>query len=362
MKGKQKLLFWGELPPTAFHGISLSNERILSALSADFDISKVEDNASFCSRLSALFSFFVSLIKLIRLSSRKVDIYYMNAPMSYLGLWKVYLSTLVVKVLSSRVKVISHLHRGDFLEFTKGTRNKRLFVRFSSQLDALLVLSKSASDELVGSNLIDKNKIKILHNTVTVVSKKEVISSTSVNVLNERYFYCLCNYIPTKRIHNLVEIVNQIPLASVNFNGTSSGDDYMERLNKLDDNSICRFDGVISGDDKDIKLQHAKALILPSLNEGMPLVILESLAQGTPVICFDIGYISDYIGEDYPGLVTELSDKALKDKIIWLNGLSNDDYLLLRNLSFNVFWNQFDPEIINSTTSTIFKQIVTYQY
>lgn len=357
MKNKKRLLFWGELPPTFFHGISLSNQRILSALSTDFDIYKVEDNASFGGRLSALFSFFVSLIKLTRLSSRKVDIYYMNAPMSYLGLWKVYLSILVVKVLSSRVKVISHLHRGDFLDFIQSTRKKRLFARFSSQLDTLLVLSKSAAAELGESALIDKNKIKVLHNTVTVLSQKEIIFSASDNVLNERDFYCLCNYIPTKRIHNLVEIVNQIPLANVNFNGTSSGDDYMERLNKLDNNSICRFHGVISGDDKNIKLQHAKALILPSLNEGMPLVILESLAQGTPVICFDIGYIRDYIGEDYPGLVTELTDQALKDKIIWLNGLSNDDYLLLRNLSFNVFWKQFDPEIINSTTSTIFKKL-----
>lgn len=357
MKGSKKLLFWGELPPTVFHGISLSNERILSALSSNFDISKVEDNASFGGRLSALFSFFVSLIKLIRFSSGKVDIYYMNAPMSYLGLCKVYLSILVVKALSSRVKVISHLHRGDFLDFIRSTRNKRLFERFSSQLDVLLVLSKSAAIELSRSSLIKRNKIKVLHNTVTVISNKEVIQSACDKILNERDFYCLCNYIPTKRIHNLVEIVNQIPIAKVNFNGTSFGDDYMERLNQLDANSVCRFDGVISGDDKDIKLQHAKALILPSLNEGMPLVILESLAQGTPVICFDIGYISDYIGEEYPGLVTELSDQALKDKIIWLNGLSNDEYLLLRNISFNLFWKQFDPEIINSTTTDIFQKL-----
>ena len=357
MKDKKALLFWGELPPTVFHGISLSNERILSALSTDFNISKVEDTVSFGGRLSALFSFFVSLIKLIRLSSRKVDIYYMNTPMSYLGLCKVYLSILVVKTLSSRVKVISHLHRGDFLEFTKGTRNKRLFERFSSQLDALLVLSKSASAELAGSSLIDKNKIEVLHNTVTVLSQKEIISSASDNILNERDFYCLCNYIPTKRIHKLVEIVNEIPLANVNFNGTSSSADYMQRLNKLDTNAICHFGGVINGDDKDIKLQQAKALILPSLNEGMPLVILESLAQGTPVICFDIGYISDYIGQDYPGLVTELTDQALKDKIIWLNGLSKDDYSLFRDISFNVFWKKFDPEIINSTTTDIFKKL-----
>ncbi|MEM5507007.1 glycosyltransferase [Shewanella frigidimarina] len=357
MKNRKSLLFWGELPPNVFHGISLSNERILSALSVDFDIHKVEDNAGFRGRLMALCSFLISLLKLIRLSSRKVDIYYLNAPMSYLGLWKVYLSILTVKAFSSRVKVISHLHRGDFLEFIKNKRNKRLFKRFTSQLDTLLVLSKRATLELAESFLIDENKVEVLHNTVAVVAQKENILIAADSAFNERYFYCLCNYIPSKRIHKLVEIVNQINLVNVNFNGTSSGDNYMERINKLDTHSICRFDGVINGVNKETKLRSAKALILPSLNEGMPLVILESLAQGTPVICFDIGYISDYIGKDYPGLVTELTDQALKDKIIWLNKLSNDDYLSLRKRSFKLFWKSFDPEIINSTTSVIFKKV-----
>jgi glycosyltransferase involved in cell wall biosynthesis len=356
MKAK-KILFWGELPSTVVHGISLSNRRILSALSSDFDVFIIEDNSSFGGRLSALLSLCVSLVSFIRLSSRKFDIYYMNAPMSYLGLCKVYLSILVVKVLAPRVKVIAHLHRGDFLNFIQITRNKRLFERFTSHLDLLLVLSKSAATELSESGLIYEDNIEVLHNTVTVRSNKEAIAMASVNLLTERYFYCLCNYLPSKRIHKLVETVNQIPLAYVSFNGRSSGDGYMKQLNALDSNSICVFSGVISGNDKDIKLRQAKALILPSLNEGMPLVILESLAQGTPVICFDIGYIRDYIGEDYPGLVTKLSDKALKDKIVWLNQLSNDDYLSLRKRSVDLFWKQFDPEIINSRTSDIFKKM-----
>ena len=357
MKNSKSLLFWGELPPTVFHGISLSNERILSALSGYFNIYKVEDNASFGGRLRALVSFFISILKLMHLSRRKVDIYYHNAPMSYLGLWKVYLSILAVKVFSSKVKVVSHLHRGDFLEFTKSSRNMRLFKRFSSQLDILLVLSKSAAIELAESSLIDSHKIEILHNTVTVITAKNAILMTNDNAFNKEGVYCLCNYIPTKRIHNLVEIVNEIPLANVIFNGTSSSNGYMQRLKELDVNSICSFGGVINGVEKEVRLQRAKALVLPSLNEGMPLVILESLAQGTPVICFDIGYISDYIGVDYPGLVTELSDEAFKDKIIWLNQLSNDDYTSLRVLSFKVFWDRFNPELINSATSHIFKKL-----
>lgn len=357
MRSRKSVLFWGELPPTVFHGISLSNDRILSALSDTFDIYKVEDNSSFGSRLRSLFCFFVSIMKLARLGSRKVNIYYVNAPMSYLGLCKVYLSILVVKIFSSKVKVVSHLHRGDFLEFIQSTRNKRLFKRFSNKLDVLLVLSNSAAIEVISSSLIDKAKIEVLHNTVSVLATKDITTTTDYNTFNNGVFYCLCNYIPTKRIHNLVEIVNDILLTEMNFNGTASSVDYMECLKAYDKNSICNFDDVINGVDKETKLKLSKALVLPSLNEGMPLVILESLAQGTPVICFDIGYISDYIGEDYPGLVTELTDKALKDKITWLDKLSKEDYQVLRKQSYKLFWDQFSPEIINSQTSLIFNKL-----
>jgi glycosyltransferase involved in cell wall biosynthesis len=356
MHSKKRLLFFGELPPTVYHGISISNERILSALSADFYIYKVEDKSSFGSSLRALFSFFISQLKLMRFSYRNVDVYYLNAPMSYLGLWKVYFSILIVKVSSKNVKVVAHLHRGDFLEFIKNTGNKRLFERFSSQLDKLLVLSKSSELELTASNLIKEHKIEILHNTVVLSALKNFILNTSYDIVKEQFYYCLCNYIPTKRIHNLVGIVNEILVIKVKFNGASASENYMQDLKSLDVNSLCCFDGVINGYDKEKRLQSSKALILPSLNEGMPLVILESLAQGTPVICFDIGYISDYVGEDYPGLVTVLTDRALKEKIEWLNQLSNNDYLSLRKLSFDVFWKRFDPKIINLEASVIFNK------
>lgn len=357
IKSRKSLLFFGELPPTVFHGISLSNQRILSTLAKDFVIYRVKDNSGFGSALKVIYVFVISIIRLVYLSCKQIDIYYVNAPMSYLGLMKVYLSILAVKLLSPRVRVISHLHRGDFLVFIQNIRNKKLFERFASQLTSLLVLSPSAGNELSRSDLIDNDKVVTLYNTVSVATIKEENSTSKSDTDCERSFYCLCNYIPSKRIHRLVEAVNQIPLSIVNFNGTSSSYEYMRRLKKLDINSVCRFDGVISGEDKEAKLRSAKALVLPSLNEGMPLVILESLAQGTPVICFDIGYIKDYLGEDYPGLVKELTDNALKDKINWINQLSDDEYLMLRKCSFKLFWGNYSPEIINKATSEIFNNL-----
>ncbi|MFT6992510.1 MAG: glycosyltransferase involved in cell wall biosynthesis [Paraglaciecola sp.] len=356
MKNKKSLLFWGELPPTVYHGISISNQRILSSLESGFNLYKVEDNTSFGGVVWSLFSFILSIIKLVYFSCKDIKIYYHNLPMSYLGLWKVYLSILLVKFFSPKAKVVSHLHRGDFLSFIEYPRNKKLFINFVNRADIVLVLSNTAKEELINSGLIFNSKVEVLHNSVSIIADNaDIIKSVSAD-FTKSSFYCLCNYIPTKRIHNLVEIVNAIPLSRVFFNGAASNDSYMQRLDTLNENSVCQFNGVVNGAEKERLLRESKALVLPSLNEGMPLVILESLAQATPVICYDIGFISDYLGENYPGLVKVLTDSALKKKIQWMNSLPNEEYLALRKLSFELFWDNFEVNQINRTVLTIFNR------
>ena len=48
------------------------------------------------------------------------------------------------------------------------------------------------------------------------------------------------------------------------------------------------------------KLQSFDCLILPSWNEGQPLIILEAISQGTIVLSTKVGLISEILGEDYP--------------------------------------------------------------
>ena len=357
MKNKKKLLFWGELPPTVYHGISISNERILSALSTGFTIYTVKDNGSFGGRLRALFSFFISILKLTYVSHRKFDIYYTNMPMSYLGLWKIYLSVVCVKLISSNTKVVSHLHRGDFLDFIQTPRNKSLFEKLSTRIDSVLSLSETAKSELVGSGLINTDKVDVLYNTISITLTKTAIIENMANDFSQSDFYCLCNYISTKRIHHLVEIANAIPLERVRFNGAAESDSYMQKLIALNKEAVCYFNGVINGEEKEVALGQSKALVLPSLNEGMPLVVLESLAQSTPVICYDVGYIRDYVGSDYPGLVKEFTDEALKEKIEWINTLPSEEYLALRKYSFDLFWNNFDVNKINSSALNMFGRL-----
>jgi glycosyltransferase involved in cell wall biosynthesis len=75
-----------------------------------------------------------------------------------------------------------------------------------------------------------------------------------------------------------------------------------------------------------------KCLILPSLREGLPRTILESLAYGTPVITSDCGGPTEIIEEGTNGYIVPVGDaKAIADRIRLLIG--NNE--LLEQLSNN---------------------------
>lgn len=352
----KKLLFWGELPPKTIHGISLSSQRILNVLSNKFDVLIVEDNSSFGNNWHKIYSYICSFFKVVLLSFKKIDYFYVNAPMSMLGLVKVLIVIFIVSLLARNVKIISHLHRGDFNLFIQKPKNRFLFKCFSNLIDYIIVLSNTAAKELEKSNLIDTHKIIVLHNTIEVITLKREIYSNISSCSVDNNYYCLCNYIESKGIHNLVSIANQM-LVRVDFNGTISDTNYMAMLNEENTHNVCVFGKVISGLGKEKKIFNSKALILPSLNEGMPLVLLESLAQGTPVICYDVGFISDYLGHDYPGLMTLYTNEALIDKIKWMESLSSDEYLSLRYQSYDLFWNKFSSDKINELVLQIFSKL-----
>ena len=109
-------------------------------------------------------------------------------------------------------------------------------------------------------------------------------------ILKGEYLLVVGRLTPEKGLQYLVDAANRLPQVSqVVIAGASDHDDsYRKQLEQLDKGHKVIFTGFTTGDDLNQLYSHARAFVLPSVNEGFPMVLLEAMAHGLPIVCSDI--------------------------------------------------------------------------
>jgi len=82
-----------------------------------------------------------------------------------------------------------------------------------------------------------------------------------------------------------------------------------------------RFYGVAQGSELRALYQNADVFVLPSAWEGMPLVLLEAMAMGLPIVGTDIPGIRDVAAQGQNGMLTPLGDpSAFRQALLSVTG------------------------------------------
>ena len=119
---------------------------------------------------------------------------------------------------------------------------------------------------------------------------------------------CVANVHPYKNqnllMRTLDPIAQQTGIRLVFLGGVIPGDPYgIEFLALVRERPWCHYEGFQKGDALRGHFRSARMLVLPTLEDNCPMVVLESMAAGLPVAAARIGGIPDLIDHEVTGLL-----------------------------------------------------------
>lgn len=141
----------------------------------------------------------------------------------------------------------------------------------------------------------------------TVYKQSDLNQKTSVALI------CVGRLSPEKGYFGLLDCLAQLAEEGSDFSLTVVGDgpsarSIQQRSGELNLNDSIHFLGSLPEEETLAEISKADALVLPSLMEGLPVVLIEALAMGKAAIATRVAGIPELIEEDRTGLLFTPSD------------------------------------------------------
>jgi len=211
----------------------------------------------------------------------------------------------------------------DILEEVRFPGFKKLFLKHAyKKADAVLTVSKAvAADILNGGFIKDPSKIKVVYDGLdlkkyALLEDKEILRNR-LSFLKDTFYICFVgSLVKRKGLEHLISAFKEIKNEGLKLLIIGDGPYRDVLLNMAKDPRI-EFPGYRT--DAALYIKASDLFVLPSLYEGLPNVIIEAMAVGTPVLATEVSGIPELIEHDINGyLVPPADEEALKKAIMEL--------------------------------------------
>jgi glycosyltransferase involved in cell wall biosynthesis len=194
----------------------------------------------------------------------------------------------------------------------------------------IVTISKYSLEKIQKHYGIDESKVRIVPNGVDVEKFKPMEDPASVKrqfgLGNEPCVLFVGSLIPRKGLPFLVEAAKKIVKEKANTKFVIVGDGPLKNqltvsIESANLSGNFKFLGNIKEDMLRAMYNCADVFVLPSIQEGQGIVLLEAQASGKPVVAFDVGGVNEAVRNGETGLLVERgSTNELADALLKLLG------------------------------------------
>lgn len=240
-----------------------------------------------------IFSFSCLIKFTFKLITGKYDIIHAH-PSENFGFFR-YLPYFIIGKLFGK-KIIFHIHGGRFdIFFSNLTRfTRKIIISILNSCDAVICLSESWK---IYFNKIGVMNTHVVNNTVHILQNNPYSESSRI--------ITFIGFIEEKK--GIFDLVNAFGQLGTNSNcfleicGTGQDKLLTELISDLKLVDSIQINGWVDADKKDDILKRTGIFVLPSYFEGLPMVLLEAMAHGIPIISTPVGGIPELVENNING-------------------------------------------------------------
>jgi len=186
-------------------------------------------------------------------------------------------------------------HHGFDYDRAKWGKIAKFMLRLGERLGCGFANEVIVISEVINSFIKQKYNRQNAHLIYNGVPRPNFVSDTSFltewGIEPKKYIFAMGRFVPEKNFHQLIDVYSthfSTDVQLVISGDADFEDEYSRRLKQQAKDKGVILTGFVRGEKLQSLLTHARAFVLPSSHEGLPISLLEAMSYGLPVLASNI--------------------------------------------------------------------------
>jgi glycosyltransferase involved in cell wall biosynthesis len=364
---EKKILLFIKVPPP-ITGATLMNKQVSDSklLNENFKIrsllisyaQSINDLGKFnFSKLFIFIKIFRTLIKEC-IYNRPRFIYFQISPLG-ISFYRDLIFISVIKLF--KIEIVYHLH-GKGIKKVVENRFLAMPYKFAFRNSRIICLSNLLTDDL---KAVFKGPFEIVNNGIPEIPEEKILEYQLGKNSDKIQILFLSNLIRSKGILEFIESLKILANKKFDFRaniiGAESNIKSSYVIDKIDGYNLkdkVSYLGTKFGNEKNELIAKSDVLVYPSLNDSFPLVLLEVMQFGKPIIATDEGAISEIVDNGLTGFIVEKNNpQAISEKLEFLIR-SKEIRIKMGNAGRQKFLDSYTLALFEANMKNVFDEVL----